>query len=59
LDGGFGLECTYRAYFIAFEGTILCGVQLAGLFVMESIVDCLSSMWNDPSVFVQVMVERD
>ena len=48
-----------KLVFIAFEGTMLWGVQLAGLIVMESIVDCLSSMWHDPSVFVQDMVERD
>jgi hypothetical protein len=54
----FGLEYTYIGCFIAFEGN---GVVESAtcLSVVDIIVNCLFSIWHNPSVFVQDVVERD
>jgi len=58
VHGGFGLECTYIASFYCIwrynvVGSATCWSICHGEYCR------LSSMWHDPSVFMQDMVETD
>jgi hypothetical protein len=49
----------YNLFLLHLRVLVLWRVQLACLSIVDIIVNCLFSMWHNPSVFVQYVVERD
>jgi len=49
----------YNLFLLHLKVLVLWRVQLACLSIVDIIVNCLFSMWHNPSVSVQYVVERD